>query len=268
LWGWQAPIADEFLYHVEWLCPPDFVPGEEVKRSAPIHLPSALRGANPGTMEPGEADLDLNCDGLPGNDVVFTPITKQGNTYHNSFDEWKAIQLDFQRDSRSFSGAGGLPNDEDSGDDRTSRPPAQRPRAELYGGCATPQVPRSGAAWRTPVVLFGSADFRAAPLATVTLSGAPAVYTEVRDLDADGWGDLWLEFAPADMPQLHTNAVQVSLYGQRANGREVYATFPITRVTNPPDPDLDGIQSACDACPMQGDGPGPNGKRRPNGCPP
>jgi hypothetical protein len=268
LWGWQTPIADEFLYHVEWLCPPDFVPGEEVKRSAPIHLPTALRGANPGTMEPGEADLDLNCDDLPGNDVVFTPITKQGNTHHNSFDEWKAIQLDFQRDSRSFSGAGGLPNDEDSGDDRTSRPPAQRPRAELYGGCATPQVPRSGATWLTPVVLFGSADFHAAPLASVTLSGAPSVYSEVRDLDADGWDDLWLEFAPADMPQLHPNAVQVSLYGRRANGREVYATFPITRVTNPPDPDLDGIQTACDACPMQGDGPGPNGKRRPNGCPP
>jgi hypothetical protein len=78
---------------------------------------------------------------------------------------------------------------------------------------------------------------------------------------------LWMEFRSADLTGLNTNATELDLYAERpATGRRIVASFEITRVTNPPDDDGDGIQNACDVCPNQGHPPG--GYRLPNGCPP
>ncbi len=258
-WSHTWPIPDAELYKAKWRCPA--ATGLHSRRGFQ-HRPGRT------TLTAADRRLDLDCDGLgEAAAVVSGPIEyRDGQPVddHSSFDEWKSLVFDFQRDA-ALNRFGHLRGTEvDAGLDM---PTPQLPSAELLGGCVAPKIPRgTSTTWRTPVVLFGSPTFRGAALQTVELAGAPSVHTEVLDWDEDGWNDLWMEFRPADMTALHTNATTVSLRGERANGREVLADFPITRVTAPPDTDGDGIQDACDACPTQGHPPG--GHRLPDGCPP
>ena len=111
------------------------------------------------------------------------------------------------------------------------------------------------------------------PVLSRSKDGGPPVedhtsFDEWRAIRADSQrAPLSMEFRSADLTGLNTNATELDLYAERpATGRRILASLEITRVTNPPDDDGDGIQNACDACPDQGHPPG--GYRLPNGCPP
>jgi hypothetical protein len=264
-WSYATPIPDVELYKARWLCPAGSGLPE---KSSYVHRPHRT------SLTAADRRRDLDCDGLAETTTTSHVLSRSKDGCppvedHTSFDEWRAIRPDFQRaphaDFDVFAPLSGA-NPASLAEGVPLR--AVWPEAEVYGGCAAPQVPRGPAqTWRVPVVLFGSPTFVVEPLDAVTLSGAPAVRTAVEDLNDDDRDDLWMEFWPGDLTGLNTNATELDLYAERpSTGRRILASFAITRVTNPPDDDGDGIQNACDVCPNQGHPPG--GYRLPNGCPP
>jgi parallel beta-helix repeat protein len=241
------------LYNVTWECPPDAVRdrGFGPPHAAPVG----------GLVPLGGLKMDLDCNGILSDTAIVThPLDpKNRETAYEGGDDWASIDLAFQ--GHAFSNE--RFSDQAAGD--SSLAVSQHwPRTALYPGGAPRVVPRVGAAYRVPIVVYGAADFDATAFTAPVVRGATAVVDAVDDFDLDGFDDRWLEFRAVDLVGLASTATSLHLYTSfPSNGDEVYAKWPITRANSPADTDGDGLQNAVDAC----DDTPPAASRGPDGCP-
>ncbi len=247
-------VPDAALYLVTWQCPPA-IGGAS---SAPPHAPGGS-----GALTGPERWLDFDCDTVIDHNPVFHDLSlvdTNGNSnptpLHSGQNDWESLRLAFHRDRDFY--------ESDHGISESCTAAAQafieHPRTQVYPGCAAPTVPlTTTATWRIPVVVYGSATLDVTTLAAPRLVGVAPVSSEVRDLDSDGFDDAWYEFRRADLTMLTAQSVALHLYAPPGPGPGLAEQHRVTLLTSPADPDLDGLHSACDACPLQGYPRGPDG---------
>jgi hypothetical protein len=228
-----------------------------VKAAAPVHRDVA------GAVVAVDRRIDFNCNGVATDAGYAANLNNRDGVetqVMTGFDDWSNLDFRFQN-TADFHG-GGTPNAPSEG----PQPPGwAHLDATVYPHCAVPPIPTSGAAYRVPVIVWGSAALDVADLGPVSLNGAAPLTTAVEDLDADTFPDLYTRYAVNELTALAPTATQVIVFAVRDDGVDFTTTLPITRPVSPTDSDGDGIQNACDACPMNGDPPG--GTVDAAGCP-
>jgi hypothetical protein len=248
------------LYEATWECQlarPFPLPPVLVRVAAPVH-------ADLPTLGPAARRIDFDCNGVLG-DSGYTKDFDSGEdpqlTVHQGHADWSDLDLAFQRGNGFHGGAAASPEET-----RATASSWQRAQARLYPHCAVAQVPRAGASYRAPLIVWGSPTLSVGSITSMTLNGALPITTTLVDLDGDGTLDQYTRYLVDDLSALHGSATQALVSGTLADGTAIVATLAITRPTNPADADGDGIHDACDACPLNGD---PSGSHvDADGCPP